>query len=449
MEEKTTDILTPQEEFETLMAAHLCEELDDAGEQRFRELLERNPEWDAMHQRYTAVHNLIARVPPEELEKAFRGGRRLSAARARLPRLLLLAAAGVLLAVGVSAIFFALPGRSGRTLAFPHGRCTSDGTVMRSGDRVGKSVESGADSFCDVKIRDGGQVAARVFPNSALRFHSDPTGLHIQLERGRALFDVGPRGKRAVEVHTAGHTVRILGTRLTVAAESGGAEVELLEGRAQVRSAAYLENVRLDRQLPASVVAVGGRQMPALFETRVTTLEPGRSVRLRRVGLTEGERLRLSVALDRAQGDLPPRGVVSPDQAARFVKTVADNLKSSPPLQRALEGSKLEVQTETITARRRWQLERSFRGLAGGRSPAPGTADRNQTPLRPADGAGVLSALKEKRPSKLLYRIHLKDGRVLTGIVEQEGSQYRLSTDQGDLRIHRDQVKNLELFLDE
>ena len=438
-----------------LTAASLCGELDAAGQERLQLLLDRSPEWHAMMDRYRSVQSLLDLVPRQELEEALHAGRTKGLGFSGRTRPLLLAAAAILLgAVGLAAVFLGLPEQSSRSLAFPHGRCSSGGKVLRTGAGVGSSLESGADSFCDVQIRDGGRVALRIFPNSRVRFNSETDALHLAVDRGRMLIDAGKRRERGLAVHTPGHTVQIMGTRLIVSYESPeSVDVEVLDGRAQVRSALFQELPRLQRRLPEGARAAAAKEVPALFAQKVTVLETGHRLHLLRQGLSGRDREQLRAALNRAYGNFAFRGAKGPEQVAEIV-TLARSVLEDPKLRTRLEQSRLDSEVRAVSPRRRWQLERRFQGLTGGghsiataeqsRGPGPGAVK-----VRPADPASILRALQEERPSKLLYRIHLRDGKVLTGIVEQEGANYRLTTELGDIIIQRNRVKSLELYLEE
>lgn len=51
-----------------------------------------------------------------------------------------------------------------------------------------------------------------------------------------------------------------------------------------------------------------------------------------------------------------------------------------------------------------------------------------------------------KQTPPVLYRLHLKNGSIVTGRVEQKGNQYRVMTEEKDITVDQDQVENLELF---
>ena len=455
MKTEGTEQVGAQEEFELLCALQLCGELDEVGSTRFQELLLRSPEWQAMYERYNAVQSLLDQVPREELAEAW--GRRSVGewSRSAMGRPIAYATAALLVtAVVLGVVFVGLPQRKARTLAFPHGRCSSGGKVLGAGASVGGSLESGADSFCDVEIKDGGQVAMRLFPNSRVRFNSDPDALHVSVDRGRLLLDADRRAGSGLEVHAPGHTVRIMGTRIVISQESfNGVEVELLDGRAEVTSAIFLNVPRLQRRLSEAARQAAEKEVPSLFATRKTVLEPGRGLRLRQLGLNESDSHRLTAALDRAYGDLSLRRSATPEATAEVVARAKRVITANPELRTKLADLRLKAEVRPLSSRRRWQLERWFQGLRGDAAkpllPGPESSGKEGRTDRRPNPVSVLRALKEERPSKLLYRIHLKNGQVLTGIVEQEGSNYRLITDRGDLMIRRDGVKNLELFLEE
>lgn len=429
------------------MAAHLCDELDAEGIARLKELTDRNPEWRAMQERYLAVQGLLDRTSEIDLARAFGNGRSGGFSRGRVFAI----AASLLIGVGAFAFYYTASGRGvSRTLAFPHGRCSSGGKTLRAGDSVGGDIESGADSFCDVRINDGGRVALRVFPNSRVEFISDKKNMHVSLNKGRVMLDAKKRSNRGLQIHAPGHTVRILGTKILVEHNSlRSVNVDLLDGKAEVSSAPYLQAPALQQGLPPETLEAARAAVPALFTTRVQVLDAGTRLRLR----NDADQAKVTEAVAQAQAmfaDLKAGTQGRPDGeqlTQEIIKRSKSLLKKDRGLAKSLGADKLRTEKETIAGKRRWLLERWSQGLTS-------TIETGDSQKQPATGrivvepGRVLRALQEEQPSRLLYRIHLKDGRVLTGIVEQEGSLYRLSTGEGDLLIARDQVKNLELFLD-
>lgn len=91
-----------------------------------------------------------------------------------------------------------------------------------------------------------GEATITVDAESAVTMHGDAhRGVMILLERGRATFEVAPRGDRPPFMVQAGDvTVRVIGTRFIVSRSGDAARVDVIEGHVEVVARGHRVQVR-------------------------------------------------------------------------------------------------------------------------------------------------------------------------------------------------------------
>lgn len=97
---------------------------------------------------------------------------------------------------------------------------------------VGVEYASGRGEVREVQLADGSSMVLDADSRAVVRFADD--GRTIELERGRALFDVAHDASRPFAVSAGGARVVALGTRFDVNLAADGLIVTLLDGRVRV-----------------------------------------------------------------------------------------------------------------------------------------------------------------------------------------------------------------------
>lgn len=407
-------------DFETLTAQFLCGELDAQGKAALEKLLRESPELMERFRRYSAMQRALDMLPPGDLEPA--ADRVVSG---RFKRAGMGLAAAAVLAVAFGAYYFSRESPE-RTLAFPHGRCSSEGRPLAAGGTVGKDIESGEDSVCDLKLSEGGEIAARVLPGTRVSFDSRPDALHIYLERGGIVIDAQKRSSQGLQIDAPGSSVAILGTKVSVRHSQDRITVDLLEGRAEVRSGAVLYSKTVQTEMTAEDLRSLGREDRSL-EVKSVVLEPGSTAE---VPLASPED---AAAIS--------SGIESRAERVRLRDTRAAALKEAV----GTSGPAASIQTGPMSGEQRSQFERSLLNMGRPQDPRPAIRGESPSPESRKPPEPAMPGPAGPEPERPRHRILLRNGSVISGMAEQEGDNYRVETPSGVVVIPQSEVESIEI----
>ncbi len=342
-------------------------------------------------------------------------------------------------------------------LAYPHRTCTSGGKPLKSGGKIkGGDLAAGAGSFCDGQFKHGGgRVAFRVFPNSRITYERHDGHLYLRLQKGRMLIDAEKkRAGKNIYLHSSGSMVRMLGTKVFMTRQNNtNLNVELLEGKVEVRSAPYLHLKSFHRGLSDQAERSAAKAMPELFKSKVVTLEPGTSAKIAAGNHPLAQDGALRAKLNQAFSAAEVRTAAKQDHAA-FARHVEQRGKevmtNTSEKSESMKNADMTMKKGPISDKRRWLHSRWSRNLkhipAGAMS-----AGRLKVLLKRRYGDkksdSILKDLHKKAPPGVLYKIRLKNGRTYQGRAEQVGTRYRLVTRKGDIMIKREQVERIEVLV--
>ncbi len=366
------------DEFEMLAAEALCDELTPEREARLKTLLAGSETRRRRFHELTETNLFLASFPPgsigvQESSTSPTSAPPLRRSSARNRTLLSVAAAGILIAIGLAAFFFP---RSGQTDAVTgvHGSCASNGNPALPGKKQNIDlVVTGAVSYCDVMLAATGDVNIRIFPESKVRMHRTEKSTIIVVDAGGILLDAGKR-KSEVIVRAKNTAVQLLGTKIAVTTGRGEVQVSVLSGSTRVFAG------------------------PSLMDASSETF---------------------------SSADLEAAAQKTTNGQSQVVETgQTAEIKQSPS----------PIRVESTQPETRFLLLRAQSGFV-------------ETPRSLEPGA-ALDAMgdAQKQTPPVLYRLHLKNGSVVTGRVEQKENQYRVMTEEKDITVDQDQVENLELF---
>ncbi len=203
--------------------------------------------------------------------------RRVNFTRAALP-----AAAALLLAAGAW-IFLGRSAPAVEThLTHASGECRAGEGKLNKGAKFEHfEVSSGANSICDVRIAYAGKLHLRLLANSRFSYTVQNHSLTIKLEQGELLLDSEKLPARGfLRIHSPGHSIEVLGTRLALNRREGHKlNMDLIRGRARVKSAHYLRLHGLRNGVHAKHRIRLAREFPELFGSTEHILEPGKGLR--------------------------------------------------------------------------------------------------------------------------------------------------------------------------
>ncbi|MCB1172563.1 MAG: FecR domain-containing protein [Leptospiraceae bacterium] len=472
-------------EFEELMAALLSRELSADQKARLTLLVNNSKEYRRRYREYVALHKFLRKVNKGALQKAFLAGAQnaappadLSPAKDKASDLAVIPlyrkawfqtsvalAASVLIVITVLLFGNVLPEAEPTTpetrlLSFPHRNCSgAGGQGLKAGDALGDSLSSGADSFCDAQIDSGGaRVAVRLMPESRIDMERIEGELYLHLRKGQLFLDANKQADQAVHVRSGPHMVTVLGTRFMVRRpDSNTIQLDLLEGKAQVKSAAWLRLEYLKGDLPADQAAALEKEMPGLFQAELQVIEDSRSITVRqdpliaRAQALELARLNQALKQERDQGLARKLAAGSAEMQTGLFHRLAQSLTNQTGQTDWLKEVPFKSDSRELSTRDRLLLERRLRGLniiPATELESPGQIKAIQQKIGELDIKAILEEQSKQKLPELVYRIHLKDGQVLTGMVVQQGGQYRLLTAKGDVLVPRSQVENLEIVFE-
>lgn len=456
------------EEFEDLMAATLCKELDQAGEERLHELVDGHSELGDRYQSYHRLQNFMTQLPMTSLDGSMLAGtskispdfipdisedlslddfpQPTNRTRVALMAGMSTIAAATIIAISVLIFRDVTTSGSKRMLTFPHRNCESGGQAITTArDMPGNDLQSGSNSFCDAEILGAGnQVAFRIFPESSIRIEEESDGLHLHLDRGRIYLNARRSPDRHIQVHTTGHQISILGTEVMITRENEtDLHVELVRGQVEVHSATYMHLKNMRKSLPHKTERILAKDMPELFESKVFILESGNSVYLKRPGGLTNRQKELLKKLDQnLETRKSKQDPSSLSQNSIYIR-IKNELEINPEILKELKTSQLIAKHNKIDSKRKWLLQRWAQKVAflENSKKLKESFDKKKETIKSEQ---ILKDLKTVQASSLLYKIYLKDGRSLTGMIIQQGNNYHLITDQGDSIIPISEVKTLD-----
>lgn len=464
-----------EDEFEVLMARLLCKELNGEGKIRLTQIVKENRIYKKRYFEYVAMHKLINRFSMTAKKRAFadssgldfevkqankriksdtsqKDGANVVSFFSRKTVQFLSIAATVLIVLG-SVVFSWHAGlldfgpSETRLLTFPHRQCASGGQDLKSGDAIGDDMSSGSDSFCDAQISDSnGQVAVRLFPESNIGFNRQKDGLHVFLKKGKVMLNAKKRNDSGIYVHSEGYQVTVLGTRVIVDKKSRfKLKVDLIDGAAEIRSSRYRFMNELKLGLSVKDENDLEKEVPEIFKNETTTLEKGQGVTLIWDQSSSSVSISILKKLDLEIANYTQKTNSKPDNKtlAKLARKVLDQNRKA---RLQLLNFNLTSIKKAFSKKELWMLERSAQSMK--------LMDQEEKEkflkikARQINPEAILNVLKEKQPPLLLYRIHLKSGKIVTGIIEQQGNLYRLVTAEGEKMIPRSEVKDLEVFFE-
>jgi transmembrane sensor len=177
-----------------------------------------------------------------------------------------------------------------------------------------------------ITLDDGSRL--RLDAATRLRVRYSGQTRQVDLDRGRAFFEVAHDGERPFVVRAGDLQVRALGTRFDVARQERGARVTLVDGRVQVVRGASAWTLAPDQQLavtPRSAPrprSVDAHEATSWTEGRLTFEATPLAEALAEVNRYSRHTVRLEAAADLAA--TPISGVFDSGDTEAFVAAVAD-----------------------------------------------------------------------------------------------------------------------------